>query len=362
MNHCHVSIRPDVAALPNYVPGKRPQGENPAKLSSNENPYLPPEAVLTAFADTARSVNRYPDMACTELRETLGQMHGVTPQQILVGDGSSTTLLHALTTVAHPGSEVVFAWRSFESYPIAVPTVGCKPVAVPLTDKGDHDLDAMLAAVTDRTCAVIVCTPNNPTGNAITLQALREFLSRLPSSVMVLVDEAYIEFASAPGVATALGLLGEFANLVVMRTFSKAYGLAGLRVGYLVGHEELIAAITRVATPFGVSTTAQATALAALRNRGYVEEAVAALCEQRDATITTLRNLGLKVWDSQTNFFWIPAEDCPLPPAELAARFLDQGVAVRAFPQGVRVSVGLPQDNERLIHVFHDLLVGGSVR
>lgn len=300
-----VYFRPEVLSLPRYKPGKTPLGAGAIKLSSNENPYLPKEAVLEAGRLALQKINHYPDLFCTSLREQLARYHGVKAEQIVCGNGLSALLVHALTAVAGPGAEVLFAWRSFESYPIATVTAGAKPVTVPLKE-GVHDLQAMAAAITARTRAIIICNPNNPTGKGVSHADLVAFLRAVDPRVLVIVDEAYIDFSAGP-VSTVVGELEDFPNVVVARTFSKAFALAGARVGYLVGHSEVISAISAVATPFGVSAPSQALALASLQNREAVAEAVAKLVAERERVLAELAKVGLVI-SSQANFYWLGAE------------------------------------------------------
>lgn len=348
-----VSIREDVAALPAYVPGARPKSAGVAKLSSNENPFLLPNDVLERGRRALEQVNRYPDMAARDLTAALAKFHQVGDDQIVLGTGSSALLVHALTAVARPGSEVVYAWRSFESYPIATVTAGSKSVQVPLTEEGCHDLDAMAAAITDKTSAVIVCNPNNPTGTALPLADIRKFLEAVPSRVLVIMDEAYIDFANEEGMGTALPLVEEFPNVVIARTFSKAFALAGARVGYMIGEPALITAISKVATPFGVSSVAQELAIGALNSYDWVQDAVAKIVAERGRVWRGLRDMGVEPMASQSNFVWIPAR--LMDPQKLTKACADAGVLVRSFPEGTRINMGLPEENDRVLQVFAEL-------
>src|SRR5690606_19549254 len=233
-----VPLRPAVSALPAYVPGARvAPGAAAFKLSSNENPYPPLPSVLAAIADAAADVNRYPDMYATELTEALADHLGVGADEVVVGNGSVAVLAHVLQTVVQPGDEVVYPWRSFEAYPIAVAVAGATSVQVPLltgADQGRLDLPGMAAAVTDRTRVVMLCSPNNPTGPVVHRDELETFLDAVPSDVLVVLDEAYLEFVRDPEAPDGLAVYAQRPNVVLLRTFSKAYGLAGLRVGYAV--------------------------------------------------------------------------------------------------------------------------------
>ncbi len=343
-----VPIRPAVDALPRYRPGRSAPGA--AKISSNEMPAPPSSRVIDAAIAALAEPNRYPDLMAVRLREALAAHHGVAVPQICVGTGSSAILVGALSAVCEPGAEVVFPWRSFESYPIAVPSQHAVPRPVPLAEGGRHDLPAMCAAVGPNTAALILCSPNNPTGPALTLADIRQVLAGVPETVLVLVDEAYIEFATDEGVSTAIPLIAEYPNLLVMRTFSKAYSLAGLRVGYAVGHPALIGAIQAVLVPFGVSTVAQAGALAALEDEGEVGSAIARTVAERDRVVAELRELGYTVPHSQANFYFLPG---------LGHTFVqacrEAGLIVRPFPEGVRVTVGTAEQNDALIEVARGL-------
>ncbi|MCI1641484.1 MAG: histidinol-phosphate transaminase [Actinomyces sp.] len=341
-----VRIRPEVLAFPRYVAGKSQPGA--AKLSSNENPEPPTPDVIEAAGRALEDANRYPDMGAVLLRSAIADHLGVESDQICVGTGSSGVLVAALSAVCAPGGEVVHPWRSFESYPIAIPTAGGVPVPVALDAHDAIDLEAMARAVGPRTAAVILCSPNNPTGPALRLEDVRAFLRRTPQEVLVILDEAYIEMATAPGVGSAVPLLGEFPNLLVLRTFSKVYALAGLRVGYGVAHRDLTAAVTAVSLPFGVSSVAQAAALAALADQGAVARSVRLIVAERERMLADLRGCGYRVPDSQANFVWLPADQSG--PAFVQACSA-ANLVVRPFPEGVRVSVGRPEDDDRFLEV-----------
>ncbi len=345
-----VRIRPAVEALPAYVPGRAQRGA--VKLSSNENPEPPHPAVLAAARAALDGANRYPDMGAHALREAVADLNGVTPDQVCVGTGSSAVLLAALSAVCTPGARVVFPWRSFESYPIAVPASGGEAVPVPLTEDWRVDLPAMAAAIDEDTAAVIVCTPNNPTGPALAFDEIRSFVEQVPDDVLVLVDEAYIEYATAPGVSTCMPLVAEYPQVLVLRTFSKAYALAGLRVGYGVGHPGLVEAVSKVLVPFGVSSVAQAAALAALADPTRTRNSVAATVAERGRVLAELRSMGYAVPDSQSNFLWIPASQSGVAFVEACAR---AGLIVRPFPEGVRMSMGTREENDRFLAVARDL-------
>ena len=337
-------IRPAVASLPRYVPGRSAPGAD--KISSNEMPTPPSPAVLEEMARSLQAINRYPDLTAAPLREALADRLRVAPDQLCVGTGSSAILLAALSALCQPGSQVVYPWRSFESYPIAVTAVGGQPVPVGLLPDASHDLDAMRGAITPDTVAVIVCSPNNPTGPALTFDQVSSFVASIPDSVMVLIDEAYIDFATAPGVSTAIPLIASHPNVVVTRTFSKAHALAGARVGYGIGDAEVIDAMQALLVPFGVNSVAQAGALASLNDSDEVHRAVREVVAERERVVPALRSLGYDVPDTQSNFYMLRGTGPDL--VEECAR---AGLIVRPFPEGVRVSVGAPSHNDRFLAV-----------
>ena len=347
-----VRIRPDVAALPAYVPGARPDGASPveiAKLSSNELPFPPQESVVEAITRAVAGVNRYPEMTGETLTQALARRWGVEVEQVVVGNGSVALIQHLLDAVCRPGDEVVIPWRSFEAYPICIAVAGARAVRVPLTPDARHDVSAMLAAITPRTRVVMACTPNNPTGTILTAGELADLVAGVPRDVVVLIDEAYLDFVTDPGAGDALTLLADAPNLVVSRTFSKAHALAGMRVGYLVCEPGLAAAIRSVSTPFGVNLPAQAAAAAALGEAELTRtaERSATVAAERDRVVDALRAQGWEIPDAQGNFFWLGAGD---ETAALAEHFRAAGILVRPFVgEGVRVSIGTTSDNERVL-------------
>jgi histidinol-phosphate aminotransferase len=345
-------VRPAITGIPAYVPGRPPAprpGVTTYKLSSNENPNAPLPGVLEAAMDAASAMNRYPDMGCTALYAALAERLGVPSTHLAAGTGSVAVLYHLLQAFCEAGDEVVYAWRSFEAYPIAVSVTGATSVQVPLTDGARHDLDAMAAAVTDRTKVVIVCTPNNPTGPAVTQHELVAFLDQVPSHVVVVVDEAYREFVRGDDPVDAVALYGDRPNVVAMRTFAKAYGLAGFRVGYVVAPEPIAAAVRACALPFGVSSVAQAAAVASLEREAELLERVAGIVAERARVVASLREQGWDVPDAQGNFVWLGLGDRT---GAFAAAAEEAGVMVRPFAgEGVRVSVGEPAGNGVFLEV-----------
>lgn len=349
VTHSHVPLRAAITQLPPYVPGARiPVGAAAFKLSSNENPFPPLLSVVAAIVDGAADVNRYPDMNAIELTESIAASLGVEPAWVVTGCGSVAVLGHVLAAVCDAGDDVVFPWRSFEAYPIAVALVGASATRVPLVD-GRLDLVAMAAAVTERTRVVLVCTPNNPTGAAVRRLELETFLAAVPRDVLVVLDEAYVEFVRDPEAPDALAVLAAHPNVVVLRTFSKAYGLAGLRVGYAVARPRLVRGIRAASTPFGVSHLAQLAAVASLHATAELFARVDALVSERERVLRALRAQGWTVADSEANFVWLPLGDRATAFADEAAR---AGVLVRPFAgDGVRASIGETEANDLLIRV-----------
>ncbi|MFI5905926.1 histidinol-phosphate transaminase [Dactylosporangium sp. NPDC051541] len=337
--------RPDLDALPAYVPGRTVPGA--IKLASNEVPYGPLPGVVEAVTAAVAGVHRYPDMAVVELRERLAARLGVDPARVATGCGSVALFEHLFRVTCMPGDEAVYAWRSFEAYPIIGATTAAKSVRVPNTAVHGHDLDAMAAAITDRTRLVIVCNPNNPTGTAVRRAELDAFIDRVPANVIVALDEAYREFVTDPDVPDGLVAYGDRPNVVVLRTLSKAWGLAGLRIGYLVGSPEVAAAVRKVVTPFSTSLAAQAAALAALDAEEEMQRRVDLVVAERARVVEAVRKVHPDVPDTQANFFWLPLGD---QAADFAAQCERAGVIVRAFQgDGVRVTLGTPEENDAFL-------------
>jgi histidinol-phosphate aminotransferase len=346
--------RADLAALPNYVPGRSPADlarelglPEAIKLASNEVPYGPLPGVVEAVTEAAAGAHRYPDMGVVALREALAGHYGVPADRIATGCGSVALCEHLVRATCLPGDEVVYAWRSFEAYPIIAATSGATSVRVPNRADHGHDLDAMAAAITERTRLVLVCNPNNPTGTSISQPDLDRFLASVPDDVLVVLDEAYREFVTDPAVPDGLATYGDRPNVVVLRTLSKAWGLAGLRIGFLVGHPEVAAAVRKVITPFSTNAAAQAAALAALDQADEVRRRCALVVAERERVTERIRKLVADVPDSQSNFIWLP----------LGARSVafgraceSRGVIVRPFDgDGVRVTIGTPAENDAFL-------------
>jgi histidinol-phosphate aminotransferase len=351
-NDVSVRLRDTLRSVPAYAPGKPAvahEGLTPYKLSSNENPYPPLPAVVDVLAQAAGRVNRYPDMAATALVQAIADHHGVPTDWIATGTGSVGVLGQIVTATSGPGDEVVFAWRSFEAYPIVVQLSGATGVPVPLDADARHDLEAMADAVTDRTRLVLVCTPNNPTGPVVHADELARFLDRVPRDVLVVIDEAYAEFVRDDEAPDAFAVLRSRPNVAVLRTFSKAYGLAGLRVGYAVSHPPVAEALRKTAVPFGVSTLAQEAGVASLAAGQQLAERVDALVAERERVLGALHAQGWTLPQTQANFIWFPVGSRT---ADFAAAFGEQALMVRPYgTDGVRVTIGEPAANDRLIEV-----------
>ncbi|MES4890671.1 histidinol-phosphate transaminase [Streptomyces sp. NPDC096012] len=319
-------------------------------LAANENPFPPLPSVRAALVTASGTVNRYPDRAVAALTEALAARHGVPPEHIATGAGSVGVTQHLLHSTLREGDEVVYAWPSFEAYPHLTALCRGTSVRVPLRAER-HDLAAMADAITPRTALVIVCNPNNPTGTAVTAAELEAFLDRVPDGVPVLLDEAYREFVRDPEVPDGIELYRNRPGLIVLRTFSKAYGLAGLRVGYAVAHEEQAARIRHAAIPFGVNGLAQSAALASLAAEDELLERVEAVVKERDRLTGALRTLGpaVPVATSEANFVWLRLGARTTAFGEACAA---AGAAVRAFPgEGARITVGEPEANDVVLRI-----------
>jgi histidinol-phosphate aminotransferase len=368
-----VRPRPAVEALPAYRAGRNPADlareigvPRAIKLASNEVAFPPLPAVLEALTTAAAESNRYPDNGALVLTAALARRYGVDPEQVATGCGAVMLLQQLTQAYSDPGTSMVFAWRSFEMYPLLAQVAGARAVQVPLvagTPGGaadTHDLDALAAAVDDTTRLVLVCNPNNPTGTAVRRAALERFLDAVPDSTLVVLDEAYREFVTDPDVPDGLELLRGRANVAVLRTFSKAWGLAGLRVGYLVAEDPAVAdAVRRTHVPFSVSGVAQAAAVAALASEEEVRRRVAAVTDERARLTAALRSRGLDVADSQANFVWLPVGEGT---AELAAALEARAVITRPFAgDGIRVTVGTPEEDDVFLTALDEVRAGAGV-
>jgi histidinol-phosphate aminotransferase len=345
-------LRDALDSIPTYKPGRAASSSagGPAyKLSSNENPFPPLPSVLAAVRDAAGAFNRYPDLFASGLSAAIAERFEVPLDHVATGTGSVGVLQQVLQSTAAAGDEVVYAWRSFEAYPIVVGISGARSVTVPLTPDERHDLDAMADAVTDRTRLVLVCSPNNPTGAAVRRDELERFLDRVPTDVLVVVDEAYREFVRDPDVPDAVDVYRNRPNVAVLRTFSKAYGLAGLRVGFAIAPAPVAEALRKTAVPFGVSAVAQVAAVASLAAETELLERVEALVGERARVTTELREQGWALPESEANFVWLRLGDRT---TEFATACEEAGVVVRPFAdEGARVSIGESEANDIFLTV-----------
>jgi len=349
------SVNAHIAALKPYEPGKpietleRELGIDGAiKLASNENPLGPSPLAVEAIRRAAAGAHRYPDGASFRLREKLSGRLGVAPGQLVFGCGADELLELVAKAFLRPGDEAVFAWPSFAMYPIVVQGMGAQSVRVPLDARLVHDLPALAKAVGERTRLVFVCNPNNPTGTSVGRAAFDAFVAGLPEGVVLVVDEAYAEFAVRPDFPDSLGWLPRRPGTMVVRTFSKLYGLAGARVGYAVADPELAGYLERARHPFNLNVLAEEAALAALDDREHVERTLALVHEGAQFLGKELAALGLEVWPTDANFLLVRAG------AGVYDRLLREGVIVRplagfGLPEHVRITIGTKEENERLV-------------
>lgn len=337
-----VRVRERIAGRRAYQQGAQASA-GAFKLSSNENPFDPLPGVVEAVQN-AVVFNRYPDATAPRLSARIAERFGVGADAVHVTAGSTSLLQQfALALcggggVGGEGDELLFAWRSFDGYPWMADVSGAVPVPVPL-DHDAHDLTAMAAAITERTRIIVVCSPNNPTGTAVSQAAFDAFLARVPSGALVLLDEAYAEFATDEDVVDGRRVIAAgHHNVVVLRTFSKAYGLAGLRVGYAVGHPRVLDAARIAGVPLSVTAQGEEAALASLDAEEALLDRVAVIADRRDRLAAMLRDIGWSIPHSQANFVWLPtASDT----ARAADVFAAAGIIARAYgADGIRITVG----------------------
>jgi histidinol-phosphate aminotransferase len=337
-------LRPELADLPAYTPGRTVPGA--IKIASNETVDGPLPSVRIAIEKATDLINRYPDNGYAELRDRLGAHVGFSAEHISVGSGSVSLCQQLIQITSTVGDEVLFGWRSFEIYPLQVRTAGATPVQVPLRDFA-FDLDAMLAAVTERTRLIFVCNPNNPTSTVVDPAALARFVAAVPPHILIAIDEAYVEYIRDGMAPDSFQLVRDHANVVVLRTFSKAYGLAGLRIGYAVGDPELITALGKVYVPFTATSISQAAAIASLDAADQLMARTDAVVAERSRVTDALRTAGYTVPASQANFVWLPL---PGRAQEFAEASADNGVIVRPYGQdGVRVTVSVPHEDDAFL-------------
>jgi histidinol-phosphate aminotransferase len=348
--------------IPGYTAGV-PKGKAPeaiasgdiAQLASNESPWGPHPDVLAAIERAAGAMNRYPDPGATLLRERIATRHDADPAQIAVANGSCEFLLAAAAALCEPGDEIVYAWPSFSIYPYVAPLSGAREIRVPLTDGDEHDLNAMLTEITAATQIVIVCNPNNPTSTHIPLARVAEFTEAVPDHVAVILDEAYAEYQLHDDPDASVDLWRRSPNLVVLRTFSKCYGLAGLRVGYALTSAKVRAALDAVRQPFSVNALAQAAGAEAIRHSDDVAQRVERTIVERVFVEEGVRELGLRTPDSHANFSWIDLGEAD--EGEVVTALGDSGVVVRpgtplGGPGHIRVSYGVREQNQRFLEAL----------
>jgi histidinol-phosphate aminotransferase len=355
-----------LASIPGYQAGV-PKGKAPeaiadsqiAQLASNESPFGPHPAVVDAIARAAAASNRYPDPDATLLRRRVSERFEVDSAQVAVSNGSCEVLLAAALALCEPGAELVYAWPSFSIYPYMAPLSGAREIRVPLNDAHEHDLDAMATELTAATQLVVVCNPNNPTSTHLPAEQVGAFLERVPRHVTVVLDEAYIEFQTNDDPDATADMRREFPNLVVLRTFSKCYGLAGLRVGYALCAPAFRAAVDAVRQPFSVNAVAQAAGAEAIRHADDVSKRVEATIVERVTVEEGVRELGLATAQSQANFSWIALGDAD--EGDVVEGLAEAGVVVRpgtplGGPGHIRVTYGTPAENRRFIEALGELV------
>jgi len=332
-----------------------------ARMASNESPFPPLPGVVEAAAKAIAGANRYPDPTNRALREALSARHGVPAGRIAIGNGSCDVLLAAGDALLEPGAELVYAWPSFSVYPHLAAASGARAIEVPLDDAHRHDLAAMRAEVTVATRLVVICNPNNPTSTALPLDEIAAFVADLPRNVAVILDEAYVEFNLLSDPEESVELLRRHTNLVLLRTFSKIHGLAGLRVGYaLCGSDDVPRAVEQVRQPFFCNAGAQAAAVEALRHGDEVARRVERNLAERLSLEDGLRRLGLEPAESQANFVWFDLGE-GVDEHEVVRGLAERSVLVRAGASlgregALRVTVGLEDENERFLAALSELL------
>lgn len=350
-----IRLRPEMADLPAYTAGKTVAGA--IKIASNETVDPPLPSVIKAIAKAAETVNRYPDNNYLDLREHLAKHVGFAPENIAVGCGSVSLCQQLIQITSSVGDEVVIGWRSFEIYPMQVRTAGATCIQVPLRDQ-THDLDAMLAAITDRTRLIFVCNPNNPTSTVVDPEALARFVAAVPPHIVLVLDEAYVEYIRDGLVPDSLGLARAHRNVVVLRTFSKAYGLAGMRIGYAVADPEIVTALGKVYVAFSATTVSQAAAIASLEASEELLARTDAVVAERARVSAALREAGYEIPPSQANFVWLPLAERTL---DFVARAADNRLIVRPYGEdGVRVTIGAPHENDAFLEFARRWIAGDA--
>jgi histidinol-phosphate aminotransferase len=352
--------------MPGYQAGV-PTGQAPeaiasggiAQLASNESPSPPHPEVIEAIAAAAGAMNRYPDPDATLLRRRVAERYDTDPARVAVGNGSCEILLAAAEALCEPGAEILYAWPAFSMYPYLPALTGAREVRVPLAEGDVHDLGAMAAEVSAATQLVLVCNPNNPTATHVPAAQVAEFCAGLPAHVTVILDEAYVEFQTDDDVDASVDLLADLPNLVVLRTFSKCYGLAGLRVGYALGSPKFRAAIDAVRQPFSVNALAQAAGAEAILHQDDVSKRVESTIAERLRVEEGLAELGLTTAETHANFSWIDLGDAA--EADIVSGLAEHQIAVRpgtplGDPGHIRVSYGTAAENHRFLTALGELL------
>jgi histidinol-phosphate aminotransferase len=348
--------RPAVAALPGYTPGRSAAAaaaehgiSDAIKMASNELPFGPLPSVAGAISGGIEHLGLYADHGAGELRAGIAAFVGLDVDQVTVGAGSAGILQQLLLSYVGAGDRVAMCWPSFEAYPLFAALVEAEQVLVPLVEE-TFDLTSLASAVDDATKLVFVTNPNNPTGTVVGTAEIEHFLQSVPASCLVVLDEAYSEFVTDPRVTDSTALLAAHPNLVITRTFSKAHGLAGLRVGYALGTPEVIGMIDRTLVPFAVNELAQRAARASIAASDEMEQRVAAVVAERDRVSAELRHLGWGIPDPQGNFVWLPVRDDAAP---LGVALEQRGVVTRAFAGvGVRVTIASAAWNDRFLEAL----------
>jgi histidinol-phosphate aminotransferase len=360
-----ITFAEKLSRIPHYEPGTslddakaRAETTDAIKLASNESPFPPHPAVVDAIGRAASGINRYPDPDARALRRAIADHHETDPARIAVSNGSCELLLAAALALCEEDDEILFAWPSFSIYPYLAPLCGAREVRVPLGEGYIHDLDAMLEEVTAATQLLIVCNPNNPTATHIPAEQIGAFVESVPDRTTIILDEAYIEYQTNDDPDTTLDLLAKHSNLVLLRTFSKCHGLAGLRVGYALCSPQFRAAVDAVRQPFSVNALAQAAATEAIRHQDDVADRVERNVVERVFVDEALSEMGFETADSQANFSWLSLGE--LDEDEVVESLAKAGVAVRpgtplGGPGHLRVTYGTRAENERFLSALGEL-------
>jgi histidinol-phosphate aminotransferase len=345
-------LRKDLASMPAYKAGATPKakpGVETFKVSANENPYAPIPAIVEAISKAAQSVQRYPDPASIRLKTKLANKYKVGIENIQVGTGSVAVLTQLIQASSTVENEVIFAWRSFEAYPIITKVAGATPVMVSLTETFEHDLDAMAKAITEKTSCILLCSPNNPTGPAIKKDTFLKFINQVPETVLVVLDEAYTEFVRDENAVEGMRDAWGKKNVAILRTFSKAYGMAGLRVGFCIAQPHVIETLNKVALTFGVTNLAEEAGLAALDNEKELLARIDLLVEERTRVVNELTKQGWNFPLADGNFVWLNLKE---KATEFALKCEEVGLSVRVFANdGVRITIAEKSANDRFLEV-----------